>query len=30
MLGILQQLGGRLGAWFYVIAGGLACAEARS
>ncbi|WP_405071931.1 DedA family protein [Kribbella sp. NBC_01510] len=28
MLGYLQQLGGQLGAWFYVIAGGLACAEA--
>jgi membrane protein DedA with SNARE-associated domain len=28
MLGFLQQLGGHLGAWFYVIAGGLACAEA--
>jgi membrane-associated protein len=28
MLGFLQQLGGQLGAWFYVIAGGLACAEA--
>ncbi|MFC5263149.1 DedA family protein [Kribbella qitaiheensis] len=28
MLGFLQQLGGQLGAWFYVIAGGLAFAEA--
>jgi membrane protein DedA with SNARE-associated domain len=28
MLGFLQQLGGHLGAWLYVIAGGLACAEA--
>ncbi|WP_406055639.1 DedA family protein [Kribbella sp. NBC_00889] len=28
MIGFLQQLGGQLGAWFYVIAGGLACAEA--
>ncbi|MFC6155577.1 DedA family protein [Kribbella jiaozuonensis] len=28
MLGFLQQLGAQLGAWFYVIAGGLACAEA--
>ena len=28
MLGYLQQLGGQLGGWFYVIAGGLACAEA--
>ncbi|MGY4768730.1 DedA family protein [Kribbella sp. CWNU-51] len=28
MLGFLQQLGGQLGGWFYLIAGGLACAEA--
>lgn len=28
MLGFLQQLGGQLGAWFYLIAGGLAFAEA--
>jgi membrane-associated protein len=28
MLGFLQQLGGHLGAWFYLIAGGLAFAEA--
>ena len=28
MLGFLQQLGAQLGAWFYVIAGGLAFAEA--
>jgi membrane protein DedA with SNARE-associated domain len=28
MLGFLQHLGGQLGAWFYVIAGGLACGEA--
>jgi len=28
MLGLLQQLGGQLGAWFYLIAGGLAFAEA--
>jgi membrane protein DedA with SNARE-associated domain len=28
MLGFLQQLGAQLGSWFYVIAGGLAFAEA--
>lgn len=28
MLGFLQQLGGHLGAWFYLLAGGLAFAEA--
>jgi membrane protein DedA with SNARE-associated domain len=28
MLGFLQHLGEQLGPWFYVIAGGLACAEA--
>ena len=28
MLGYLEQLGGQLGVWFYVIAGGLAFAEA--
>lgn len=28
MLGFLQQLGGHVGAWFYLIAGGLAFAEA--
>ena len=28
MLGFLQQLGGQVGSWFYLIAGGLAFAEA--